>query len=96
MKLEGLKAALKDGQEFRYLLFWGYRQKKAGPTDVSCMSQWFAGEFVVNGETYPTAEHWLMAGKARLFGDEDTLALILAAEEPGKAKRLGYRVRQFQ
>jgi hypothetical protein len=49
----------------------------------------------VNGETYPTAEHWLMACKARLFGDEDTRAQILAAREPGKAKSLGRRVRNF-
>ena len=95
MNVDELRAALENGREIRYLLFWGHRQKKAGATDASCLSQWFAAEFVVDGEIYPTAEHWLMAGKARLFSDEDILARIFASEEPGKAKSLGYQVRDF-
>jgi ribA/ribD-fused uncharacterized protein len=49
----------------------------------------------VDGVTYPTAEHWMMAGKARLFGDDAALARILGAPQPGAAKKLGRQVRGF-
>jgi ribA/ribD-fused uncharacterized protein len=37
----------------------------------------------------------MMAGKARLFEDEDALARILAARTPAEAKNLGRLVRGF-
>lgn len=37
----------------------------------------------------------MMAGKARLFSDEETLAKILSAKTPGEAKKLGRLVRNF-
>jgi ribA/ribD-fused uncharacterized protein len=37
----------------------------------------------------------MMAAKARLFGDEDQLALFLAAPTPAEAKRHGRSVRNF-
>lgn len=47
------------------------------------------------GETYATAEHWMMAGKARLFGDEEARAEVLAAGHPRDAKAAGRTVRGF-
>ena len=47
-------------------------------TDAS-LSQWWQSDFVVDGIRYQTAEHWMMAGKARLFRDEEVLEEILAA-----------------
>ncbi len=44
---------------------------------------------------YPTAEHWMMAGKARLFGDEDALRRIVVAPDPKSAKAIGREVRGF-
>ncbi|RYD94393.1 MAG: NADAR family protein, partial [Sphingobacteriales bacterium] len=44
---------------------------------------------------YPTAEHWMMAEKARLFGDTDICNEILAAAKPNEAKALGRKVRNF-
>lgn len=49
----------------------------------------------VDGETYPTAEHWMMAAKARLFGDDEGLAAVRAARSPGAAKAAGAAVRGF-
>jgi ribA/ribD-fused uncharacterized protein len=49
----------------------------------------------VDGVVYPTAEHWMMAGKARLFGDEEALTAVLATADPRAAKAAGRRVRGF-
>ena len=95
MDMETLRGWVRDGHCFDYLLFWGHRQKRKGSPDASCLSQWFPASFVVNGIAYPTAEHWMMAGKARVFGDDKMLAEILMAPDPGKAKALGRRVQGF-
>jgi len=57
-----------QGETFDLLLFYGHKQPESG-VDKSCFSQWFAREFSVDGIPYPTAEHWMMAEKARLFDD---------------------------
>jgi len=44
---------------------------------------------------YPTAEHFMMAEKARLFGDDEARARILKAGSPAAAKKLGRTVRGF-
>jgi len=93
--LETLRAWVRKGHRFDYLLFWGHRQKRAGVPDASCLSQWFSASFVVDGVKYATAEHWMMAGKARLFGDDEMLPAILEAPSPSEAKALGRRVRGF-
>lgn len=61
----------------------------------SCLSQWYAAPFTVDGILYPTAEHWMMAAKARVFDDDEVLAQILAAPDPKAAKALGRTVRNF-
>jgi ribA/ribD-fused uncharacterized protein len=63
-------------------------------------SQWHPSPFEVDGIKYATAEHWMMAGKARLAGDEATLEMILdnsqkKQPDPSLAKRLGRAVRGF-
>jgi ribA/ribD-fused uncharacterized protein len=50
---------------------------------------------MVEGITYPTAEHWMMAKKALLFEDEATFKLILQASKPAIAKGLGRSVKNF-
>jgi hypothetical protein len=63
--------------------------------DATCLSQWFPAPFVVEGALYPTAEHYMMAGKAALFGDEAARERILAAAQPGAAKKLGRTIQNF-
>ena len=41
-----------------------------------------AATFTVDSVSYPSAEHWMMAGKARLFGDSEGLAAVLCAASP--------------
>jgi hypothetical protein len=59
------------------------------------LSQWYPAGFDIDGTHYRTAEHWMMAEKARLFGDAKILAAILAAPHPADVKKLGRRVRGF-
>lgn len=93
--VESLIAALRRGERFRYLMFWGHQPPRGGGVGRGCLSQWWPAEFTVDGVRYPTAEHFMMAAKARLFGDAETEAAILAAGHPGQAKDLGRRVRGF-
>jgi predicted NAD-dependent protein-ADP-ribosyltransferase YbiA (DUF1768 family) len=44
------------------------------------LSQWYPALLTLDGNTYPTAEHWMMASKARLFGDRAIVPAIVAAE----------------
>jgi ribA/ribD-fused uncharacterized protein len=77
------------------LLFWGHRPPKGGGVGKSCLSQWYPAPFTAEGVRYATAEHFMMAGKARLFGDTEAEHLVLAAADPGAAKGAGRRVRGF-
>lgn len=92
------KAALikyiQQGNKVKYLHFWGHTPK-GNSVDASCLSQWFPAPFVLDGNTYLTAEHYMMAQKARLFDDQAMLAAILACAHPGEAKKLGRAVKGF-
>jgi ribA/ribD-fused uncharacterized protein len=79
----------------KYLFFWGHQKRPGAPVGKECLSQWYEAPFTVDGRTYPTAEHFMMAGKALLFGDEDTAGRVGAARTPGEAKALGRQVRGF-
>jgi ribA/ribD-fused uncharacterized protein len=92
---EELVAAVRAGGRPKWLMFWGHRPLKDGVVDASCLSQWWPAPFAVGPTTYGSAEHWMMAGKARIFGDEQTRDKILAARTPAEAKKLGRLVRGF-
>ncbi|GAA3295357.1 hypothetical protein GCM10020295_22340 [Streptomyces cinereospinus] len=49
----------------------------------------------MDGVEYATAEHWMMAGKARLFADAEAERRVLAAGHPAEAKNAGRLVRGF-
>ena len=91
-----LIAHIASGARPKFLFFWGHTPKQHGVLDKACLSQWFGAPFTVDGVRYATAEHFMMAGKARLFGDADALAEILKASSPGKAKAWGRKVRGFE
>jgi ribA/ribD-fused uncharacterized protein len=93
--LTRLQSQIETGFHPEYLFFWGHTQRKEGITDKSCFSQWYSSPFTVEGIIYKTAEHWMMAKKALLFNDEETLQKILAAEKPAVAKALGREVKNF-
>lgn len=78
-----------------FLFFWGHQPSKDGIITKSCFSQWWLSSFVVEEITYPSAEHWMMAKKAELFGDEEQLADILKDPSPANAKKYGRKVKNF-
>src|SRR5476651_1659331 len=83
------------GEQFRYLFFWGNQPSKDGRITQTCLSQWYAASFEIEGVVYPTAEHWMMASKARLFGDDESQRQILASPDPKMSKALGRTVKNF-
>lgn len=92
---EALVREVRAGARIKYLYFWGHRPRPDGRVGPSCLSQWWPSPFEVDGVTYATAEHWMMAGKARLFGDPEAERRVLAAEHPAEAKKAGRLVRGF-
>ncbi|MEU8971605.1 NADAR family protein [Streptomyces monashensis] len=92
---EALISEVRSGARVKYLHFWGHRPTKDGSVGASCLSQWWPSPFVVDGVEYATAEHWMMAGKARLFEDAEAERRILAAGHPSEAKKAGRLVRGF-
>ncbi len=93
--LDEIQTRARDGEQFEFLFFWGHQPSKNDTITKSCLSQWYAAPFVVDGLVYPTAEHWMMAEKARLFGDSAAVDSILAAPDPKAAKALGRKVKSF-
>lgn len=86
---------IRNGHQVQFLFFWGHQPNKDGSISKTCFSQWWVAPFEVAGITYKTAEHWMMAGKARLFNNNALLEQIIAAESPAEAKKLGRLVEQF-
>jgi ribA/ribD-fused uncharacterized protein len=86
---------LDAGNKAEYLLFWGHQPSKDGTVTQSCFSQWFGSKFTIDGITYPTAEHFMMASKARLFNDLEAEQSILKAKHPRDTQRIGRGVRGF-
>lgn len=94
LSLDPLIAAVRGGAHFDYLCFWGHRVKP-GAVGKSCFSQWYPAGFELDGDRYATAEHWMMAGKARLFGDAAIAARVLASDDPAEVKALGRKIAGF-
>lgn len=92
---EQLARAVASGERFNFLFFWGHRPSPDGTITQSCLSQWFAAPFEAEGKIFPTAEHYMMAQKAELFGQPELAQQILASRDPGKAKAFGRKVKHF-
>jgi hypothetical protein len=68
----------------KYIFFWD-----------GVFSQWHRSLFKVDNIHYTCAEQYMMAEKARLFKDDDTLKKILLATKPFEQKKLGREVKNF-
>nr|WP_051086973.1 NADAR family protein [Deinococcus apachensis] len=58
-------------------------------------SNFHPSEFTENGVIYHWVEQYLMARKARLFGDRERFAAILSARTPAECKALGRQVTPY-
>ncbi|SEM67849.1 hypothetical protein SAMN05660976_05765 [Nonomuraea pusilla] len=88
-------AAERSGRRLRYLNFWRHQPSRDGEAGPGCLSQWWPVVFTEDGRSFASAEHYMMAHKAWLFGDDAKAAEILAAGHPGEAQALGRAVRGF-
>lgn len=93
---EELIAYIAEGNKVKYLFFWGHTTKDNSFVDKECLSQWYEAGFDIDGIHYSTAEHYMMAEKARLFNDKETLEKVLNSKHPGDAKKIGRTVRGYQ
>lgn len=92
---EELVGAVEAGAVPKWMMFWGHQAEADGGIGKGVLSQWWPCVFVVDGVEYASAEHFMMAEKARVFGDESALGKILAAGTPAEAKNLGRLVQGF-
>lgn len=83
------------GARPKYLLFWGHRARPDGTLGASCLSQWWPTRFTVDGQSFRSAEHYMMWRKAELFGDSRSASDVLRATSPAQAKAIGRRVQRF-
>lgn len=93
---EEIEKLHQSGTKLKYLFFWGHQPSRSGDITSSCFSQWWNSKFIHEGVVYHTTEHWMMAEKARLFNDHDSLIKILSAKSPGEAKKWGRSVIGFK
>ena len=93
--LDELIRYIEKSNSVEYLFFWGHQVKKSGTISKNCLSNWYPSEFIVDGIIYSTVEHFIMAQKAKLFGDIMIYKAILNAETPKEAKLLGREVTGF-
>ena len=92
---EELAEIIAAGGTPKWLMFWGHQPEANGGIGKGCLSQWWPCTFTVDGVEYASAEHWMMAAKARLFADPEAEAKIVAAGTPAEAKKFGRLVRGF-
>jgi ribA/ribD-fused uncharacterized protein len=92
---QSLISAMAGGAQFNFRPFYGHTPRADGKLSDACFSQWWRAEFTVGGVRYFTAEQFMMAQKAQLFGDVEVLAEILREADPSKVKALGRRVRGY-
>lgn len=89
---EGLQLKQQETKALSYTFFW-----KPGTEDYSrdCLGQWHTSAFNADGDQYSCAEQYMMAEKARVFGDKDVEKEIMATPDPKAMKALGKKVRHF-
>jgi hypothetical protein len=86
---------LKTQTNADYLFFWGHQPSKDGSIIKTCMSQWWPSVFEEGGILYKTAEHYMMAQKAKLFEDLEIFEKIINKSSPKDVKDLGRQIKNF-
>ncbi|KAH9256353.1 hypothetical protein BASA81_005586 [Batrachochytrium salamandrivorans] len=61
----------------------------------SVFCQWYSCAFELDGVVYNCAEQYMMAEKAKLFGDLDVRDKILATDNPQRHQQLGREAKGF-
>lgn len=93
--IEDLRRAYEAGTVFKFLFFWGHTPEADGRVTEACLSQWWPCRFQVDGVEYSFAEQYMMAEKARMFGDREMEEKIMASSHPKEMKAFGRGVKGF-
>lgn len=91
MDMRTLCERYQSGKKLKYLFFWGHKNNHTDYITKSCLSQWYPVPFIVNNVSYSSAEHYMMAEKARLFNDSATLEKLSMLKTQVQRKRMGAR-----
>ncbi|WP_241330004.1 NADAR family protein [Chryseobacterium arthrosphaerae] len=91
--LQNITDRFQKKEKLKFLFFWGHTVKDE--ITKACFSQWYPSKFEEDGVLYKTAEHYMMAEKARLFNDYEIAEEILQVKTPNQAKSLGRKVKDF-
>ena len=59
---------------------------------LSPYSNFHSAPFIIDGQKYPTSEHYIQYSKAMLFGDSIIANAILKADTPYEVKKLSYQI----
>ncbi|MDU1891780.1 MAG: NADAR family protein [Dysgonomonas sp.] len=81
-------------ENVEFIFFWKHDTENSLIVKT-CLSQWAYSPFVVDNIRYYTAEHWMMAEKARLFKDDKILKEILSTKSAAEVQILGKKIRGF-
>lgn len=95
LDIDELRARVRAGEAFAYRFFYGHAPREDGRLSDAVFSQFHPCRFQIDGRTYAWAEQWMMAEKARLFGDPASLERVMAAATPQEAKRAGRAVTPY-
>ncbi len=87
--------SIQQSGNIEFLFFWGHQPSKDGSIIKTCMSQWWPADFEEDRIVYKTAEHYMMAGKAKLFNDREIFEKIISKTSPKDVKDLGRQIRNF-
>lgn len=88
--LKGSSFSKTKEEENSPLFFYSHKDDETG-----YLSQFYPSIFTYKHRTYNCCEQWMMAWKARLFKDRETLELIMMEDNPTHLKHLGRRVKNF-
>ena len=61
----------------------------------SPLSNHYIDPFAVNGETYNSAQQYIMVHKARLFDDQESVVAITKEKDPRKQQQLGKGIKNY-
>ena len=92
--IETIKQIVRENPRMEIIYFWGHTPNPKKIT-AACFSQWYDCYFEVEGVQYHTTEQYMMASKAKLFGDDEVYKEIMMAYHPHVYKKLGRKVRGF-
>lgn len=81
--------SISSGHAHEYVYFWSEK----GST--GSFSQWFMSDFQIDGHSFCCMEQYMMAQKAILFKDTNTLRKILTSYDPRSIKAYGREVKNF-